>query len=102
VFLAASAVEALEQIERALPDVLVTDIGMPEEDGYALLAKIRQLPPERGGRIPAAALTAYARTEDRVHALRSGFQMHVPKPVAPAELIAVVANLAGQRKGGAR
>jgi len=96
VTLAASAAEAFEQVERARPDVLVTDIGMPEEDGYSLLARIRQLPRERGGAIPAAALTAYARAEDRVRALRSGFQMHVPKPVEPAELITVVANLAGR------
>jgi CheY-like chemotaxis protein len=98
---AASAAEAFEQMERARPDVLVTDIGMPEEDGYSLLARIRALPPERGGGIPAAALTAYARAEDRVRALRSGFQMHVPKPIEPAELITVVANLAG-RIGGAK
>ena len=95
----ATAAEALEQVESARPDVLVTDIGMPEEDGYSLLARIRQLPPERGGRMPAAALTAYARAEDRVRALRSGFQMHVSKPVEPAELITVVANLAGRMRG---
>jgi PAS domain S-box-containing protein len=98
---AGGAAEAFEQVERARPDVLVSDIGMPEEDGYSLLARIRQLPPERGGAIPAAALTAYARAEDRVRALRSGFQMHVTKPVEPAELITVIANLAGRmrRKG---
>jgi PAS domain S-box-containing protein len=91
---AATAAEAFAQVERA--DLLVTDIGMPAEDGYSLLARIRALPPERGGAIPAAALTAYARAEDRVRALRAGFQMHVPKPVEPAELITVVANLAGR------
>ncbi|HEV2801441.1 MAG TPA: PAS domain S-box protein [Pyrinomonadaceae bacterium] len=96
---AATAAEAFEQLERARPDVLISDIGMPEEDGYALLGRIRQLPPERGGAIPAAALTAYARTEDRVRALRSGFQIHVPKPVEPAELITVVATLAGRTSG---
>jgi PAS domain S-box-containing protein len=99
VTLAASAADAFEHVERTRPDVLVTDIGMPEEDGYSLLTRIRELPPERGGEIPAAALTAYARAEDRVRALRSGFQMHVPKPVEPAELITVVANLAGRRRG---
>ncbi|HYG09152.1 MAG TPA: ATP-binding protein [Pyrinomonadaceae bacterium] len=98
---AATAVEAFEHVERTRPDVLITDIGMPEEDGYSLLARIRSLPPERGGGMPAAALTAYARAEDRVRVLRSGFQMHVPKPVEPAELITVVANLAG-RLGGAK
>jgi len=92
----ASATEALEQIARETPDVLVSDIGMPEEDGYALIRKIRQLPPGRGGRVPAAALTAYARAEDRVRVLRSGFQAHVIKPVEPEELIAVIANLAGR------
>jgi CheY-like chemotaxis protein len=98
---AATAAEAFEQIERARPDVLVTDIGMPGEDGYSLLARIRELPAERGGGIPAAALTAYARAEDSARALRSGFQMHVAKPVEPAKLLAVVANLAG-RTGGAK
>ncbi|MDQ1592638.1 MAG: hypothetical protein QOG71_3265 [Pyrinomonadaceae bacterium] len=98
---AASAAEAFEQVGQARPNVLVTDIGMPEEDGYSLLARIRQLPLERGGKIPAVALTAYARAEDRVRALRSGFQMHVTKPITPAELITVVANLAG-RIGGAQ
>ncbi len=93
---AASAAEALEQVERGEFDVLVSDIGMPEDDGFSLIAKIRRLPADRGGRIPAAALTAYARSEDRVRAFRSGFQIHVPKPVEPAELISVVANLAGR------
>ncbi|HEY9402985.1 MAG TPA: PAS domain S-box protein [Pyrinomonadaceae bacterium] len=97
VTLAASAADAFRHVEQARPDVLVTDIGMPEEDGYSLLARIRGLPRERGGEIPAAALTAYARPEDRVRALRSGFQMHVSKPVEPAELITVVAALAGRR-----
>ncbi|HEY1404504.1 MAG TPA: PAS domain S-box protein [Pyrinomonadaceae bacterium] len=93
---ASTAAEAFDQIERECPDVLITDIGMPDEDGYSLLARIRQLPAERGGKIPAVALTAYARAEDRVRALRSSFQMHVAKPVEPAELIAIIANLAGR------
>ncbi len=101
VIVAASAAEAFAQFERTRPDVLVSDIGMPGEDGYSLLARIRRLPPERGGATPAAALTAYARAEDRMQALRSGFQMHVSKPVEPSELIVVVANLA-ERVGGAR
>lgn len=91
----ASAKEALEVIEPKL-DVLVSDIGMPEEDGYALINQVRSLTPEQGGRIPAAALTAYAREEDRTKALLAGFQLHVSKPVSPAELAAVVANLAGR------
>jgi CheY-like chemotaxis protein len=63
-------------------------------DGFALIEKVRQLPPERGGRIPAAALTAYARAEDRKQALSSGYQRHVAKPVEPAELTTIVASLA--------
>jgi PAS domain S-box-containing protein len=88
-----SAAEALAEIEKSPPDVLISDIGMPEEDGYALVRKVRALPPGRGGRIPAIALTAYARAEDRMQALRSGYQMHVPKPVELAELAAVAASL---------
>jgi PAS domain S-box-containing protein len=93
---ASSAPEALDVIERVRPDVLVSDLGMPGEDGYSLIAKVRALPAERGGRTPAAALTAYARVEDRLHVLRSGFQLHLPKPVEPMELATVVANLAGR------
>jgi PAS domain S-box-containing protein len=89
-----SAVEALAEMERGRFDVLVSDIGMPLMDGYALIEKVRQLPEERGGRIPAAALTAYAGVEDRMRVLSAGYQMHIPKPVEPAELTTVVANLA--------
>ncbi|HLM55495.1 MAG TPA: ATP-binding protein, partial [Pyrinomonadaceae bacterium] len=96
---AASAAEALRVLGRERYDVLVSDIGMPEEDGYTLIKRVRALAAEEGGSIPAVALTAYARAEDRMRALRSGFQIHVPKPVEPAELITVVANLAG-RGGG--
>jgi signal transduction histidine kinase/CheY-like chemotaxis protein len=96
VITAASASEALEAIAQSRPDVLLSDLGMPGEDGYALIAKVRALPAERGGQIPAAALTAYVRAEDRVKVLRSGFQLHVPKPFEPNELVAVVANLAGR------
>ncbi len=97
VFEAASVEEALAVIEQERPDVLVSDIGLPEEDGYSLMRRIRALPRERGGAIPAAALTAYARTEDRMQALLAGFQIHIPKPVQPAELIAVVASLAARK-----
>jgi PAS domain S-box-containing protein len=90
---ASSAGEALEALEHALPDALVSDLAMPEQDGYELIAAIRKRGPERGGNIPAVALTAYARVEDRVRALTAGFQMHVPKPVDATELAAVVANL---------
>jgi PAS domain S-box-containing protein len=91
-----SAPEALEALQDWRPRVLLADIGMPGEDGYALLRRVRALPPEQGGTTPAAALTAFARTEDRVRALSAGFQIHVPKPVEPAELVAVVQNLARQ------
>jgi PAS domain S-box-containing protein len=91
-----SAREALREVERLRPDVLVSDLGMPGEDGYWLIREVRALPVERGGRTPAAALTAYARAEDRLHTLRAGFQHHVTKPAEPQELAAVVANLAGR------
>jgi CheY-like chemotaxis protein len=71
---------------------------MPEEDGFSLIRKIRELPDKQGGNVPAIALTAYARAEDRVLAIRSGFQMHIAKPVESSELIAVVANLAGRTR----
>ncbi|HYE66373.1 MAG TPA: ATP-binding protein, partial [Pyrinomonadaceae bacterium] len=92
----ASAAEALSLFEQARPDVLVSDIGMPGEDGYWLIRKVRALESGRENRIPAVALTAYARAEDRMRALLAGFQLHVPKPVEPVELAAVVANLAGR------
>jgi PAS domain S-box-containing protein len=85
--------QALEGLEELHPDVLISDIGMPDEDGYALMRKIRELEPELGGRIPAVALTGYARVEDYKEALAAGFQLHVAKPVRAAELIAVVASL---------
>jgi CheY-like chemotaxis protein len=91
-----SAEEALNALEEHKPDILITDLGMPDEDGYSLISKIRALPSERGGQIPAAALTAYARAEDRLRVLRSGFQFHLPKPVDSAELVTVVASLAGR------
>jgi signal transduction histidine kinase/CheY-like chemotaxis protein len=94
----ASAAEALAQFEKSRPDVLVSDIEMPGEDGYALIRRIRALPAARGGNVPAAAITGYGRTEDRVRALAAGFTTHVPKPVDPVELAAVVHSLA--RQGG--
>jgi PAS domain S-box-containing protein len=90
---AGSTAEALEALEAAVPDLLISDIGMPESDGYELLRRVRQLPAEAGGRVPAIALTAYARVDDRMQALRAGYQMHVPKPVELAELVAVAASL---------
>ncbi|MBE8987783.1 ATP-binding protein [Nostoc sp. LEGE 12450] len=85
--------QALEALKELHPDVLISDIGMPGEDGYALMRKIREIETERGGRIPAVALTGYARVEDYKEALAAGFQLHVAKPVRAAELIAVVASL---------
>lgn len=91
-----SAADALVALEQHRPDILISDLGMPDEDGYSLITKIRALPPERGGDIPAAALTAYARAEDRMRVLRAGFQFHLPKPVDSAELVTVIASLAGR------
>jgi signal transduction histidine kinase len=91
-----SAAEALEAVQRLRLDALVSDIGMPEQDGYTLIRKVRSLEPERGGQIPAVALTAYARSEDRLRALTAGYQMHVPKPIEPIELVMVVASLTGR------
>ena len=90
---AASASEALQQVTREKPDVLVSDIGMPEEDGYTLMRWIRKLDGDRGD-IPAIAFTAYARAEDRTKAMQAGYQLHLAKPVEPAKLIAMVAKLA--------
>jgi PAS domain S-box-containing protein len=95
---AESAAEALEKFKETAFDILISDIGMPEEDGFSLVGKIRELSNEVGGDIPAIALTAYARAEDRVQALRSGFQMHLAKPVESSELIAAVANLTGRMR----
>jgi PAS domain S-box-containing protein len=89
-----SVAKALQLMENWKPDILVSDIGMPGEDGYSLIGKVRAMKPENGGKMPAVALTAYARAEDRQRALMSGFQMHVTKPIEPDELAAVVASLA--------
>jgi PAS domain S-box-containing protein len=98
-----SAREALDTMTQWKPDVLVSDIGMPEEDGYSLIRKVRAIEragdissPQQGGKIPAAALTAYARPEDRMRAIQEGYQLHLPKPVEPAELATVVASLVGR------
>ena len=91
------ASQALTTMDRWLPDILVSDIAMPGEDGYALIRKVRARRIEEGGRVPAVALTAYGRSEDRAKALLAGFQMHVDKPVQPGDLVAIVASIAGQR-----
>ncbi|HEV8311292.1 MAG TPA: ATP-binding protein, partial [Methylomirabilota bacterium] len=87
---AASAAEALERLERVRPDVLVSDLSMPDEDGYALIRRVRTLPSDRGGQIPAVALTAYAGVEDRERAFAAGFEVHVAKPVEGGELAAAI------------
>jgi CheY-like chemotaxis protein len=92
---ASSAGEALARIARDRPDVLVSDIGMPDVSGYALIRRVRSLPESDGGRTPAIALTAYARAVDGERAFSAGFQAHVAKPVDAERLTAVVANLAG-------
>ncbi|MDE2292659.1 MAG: PAS domain-containing protein [Elusimicrobia bacterium] len=92
-----TAAEALSALERKVPDVLVADLGLPGTDGYALIRKVRQLPPEKGGDVPAAALTTQTRVEDRTQVLMAGFQMYLPKPVEPAELAAAVKALARRR-----
>jgi CheY-like chemotaxis protein len=90
---AVSATEALAACNEWRPDILISDIGMPEEDGYTLMKKLRARESERGGHIPAIALTAYARREDRLRALSVGYESHVPKPVDPIDLVAAVASL---------
>ncbi len=89
-----SAAEVLANLESFQPDVLVSDIGMPEVDGYSLIEQIRTLPPEKGGEIPAIALTAYARVDDQQRAITSGYQRHVTKPLDPEELVQAVVALA--------
>jgi PAS domain S-box-containing protein len=97
VLTATSAAAALEIVQRERPDMILSDIGMPGEDGYDFMRKVRALPADAGGRTPAAALTAFARAEDRTRALRAGYQTHVAKPVETTELTAVVASLATRR-----
>jgi signal transduction histidine kinase/ActR/RegA family two-component response regulator len=96
----ASAREALQLLETERPDVLVSDIGLPDEDGYSLIRRIRQRESQRGGFLPAIALTGYARADDKIRALVAGFQAHVPKPLEPAELMAAIADVGGRSKSG--
>lgn len=96
---AADTAEALAHLEHQVPTILLSDIGMPGQDGYAFIRELRRREADKGGRVPAVALTAYARSDDRFRALASGFQMHIAKPVEVGELLAVVANLAKQSPG---
>jgi CheY-like chemotaxis protein len=97
---AGCAQEGLDALVRSRPDVLLTELDLPDETGFALLRRVRSLPEDEGGRTPAVAITARSRVEDRVEALLAGFQLHLEKPVQPAELVAVVANLAGRVRAG--
>jgi PAS domain S-box-containing protein len=92
-----SADEAIRLIPRERPSVLLSDIGLPGEDGYKLISRVRALPPEDGGRLPAAAITAYARSDDATRALAAGYQRHAPKPIQPTTLAALVAGLANMQ-----
>ena len=95
---AASVTEALAVIVKTIPDVLISDLGMPEMDGYTLIRLLRAMPKEEGGEIPAIALTAYAGESDRDRVLQiAGFQKHIAKPVQPTELIISIADLVSQR-----
>ena len=96
VFTALSAADGFEVLTRERPDVVLADVEMPGESGLDFIRRVRALPPDEGGGTPAAALTAYASSTDRTHALLAGFDMHVPKPVQPVELAAVVARLSGR------
>ncbi len=93
---AGSAEEAMQQFDARQPDVLVSDIGMPGKDGYDLIRQIRSLDDKSGGHVPALALTAFARSDDRRRAIGAGFHMHLAKPVEPAELVTIVSSLANR------
>ncbi|MGE5656973.1 MAG: PAS domain-containing protein [Actinomycetota bacterium] len=95
---AASATEAWQLLQTHKPDILLSDVGMPDEDGFTLIRRIRSLPSGQGGRIPAAALTAYAREGDRLDALSAGFHLHIPKPIEPIQLLTVIVKLLETQK----
>jgi CheY-like chemotaxis protein len=96
VITAASAEEGLRVLLAQKPNVIVSDVGMPEKDGYQFIREVRSLSASDGGRTPAIALTAFARSEDRTRAMRAGYQVHISKPIEPQELIATVGSLANQ------
>jgi CheY-like chemotaxis protein/anti-sigma regulatory factor (Ser/Thr protein kinase) len=93
---AAAVGEAMNAVREAVPDVLVSDLGMPGDDGYELIRQVRMLPPDAGGTLPALAVSAYARESDLQKALAAGFRVHLAKPVAAAELVHEVARAAGR------
>ncbi len=91
-----SAFEALNAFDEAVPDVLISDLGMPEENGLELMRKVRLFPTGRGGLVPAIALTGYATPRDRERALAAGYQLHLAKPVESSDLIAAIISLVGR------
>jgi CheY-like chemotaxis protein len=93
---ASSADEGVHLFEQSAPDVLISDIGMPGRDGFDFIRQIRELENSANRTVPAVALTAFARAEDRKRALQAGFQLHIAKPVIPSELLTIVASLAGR------
>jgi CheY-like chemotaxis protein len=95
---AGSAAEGLALLRMERPDVLVSDLEMPGESGYELIQQVRALPLGEGGLTPAVALTAYARSEDRIRVLAAGFQEHVAKPALPEELAAAIAAVVGWKR----
>jgi CheY-like chemotaxis protein len=97
---AGSAVEGLATLKEWQPNLLVSDIGMPGEDGYVFLGRVRELAADAGGQIPAIALTAFASSQDRQRALEAGFQVHLAKPVEPVELARLVARTLGRSEAG--
>lgn len=94
---AASAAEALAQLDARIPHVVVSDVDMPGENGYALVRRVRQRPREAGGTVPVVALTAFTGLRERIRVLEAGFDMHIAKPVDPVELTAVLARLVSRR-----
>lgn len=93
---AASADEAWAAFERSVPHAMLVDIAMPVEDGFSFIRRVRACPPDKGGRVPAAALTARVIVQDRLESLRAGFQSHMAKPVDPDQLVEVLARLTGR------
>ena len=98
VITATSAAEALESLEARVPHVVVSDVDMPGEDGYALVRRVRQRPREAGGTVPVIALTAYSGLQHRIRALEAGFDMHIPKPVDPVELTTAISRLVAHQR----
>nr|MDQ3299501.1 response regulator [Myxococcota bacterium] len=96
VITASSAAEALELLATSRPDVIVSDIGMPDRDGYQFMRAVRERTLAEGGKTPAIALTAFARSEDRTRALLSGYQVHMAKPIEPQELVVTIGSLTGR------